>query len=104
MNKLIITISLLCIILMVGCSNSTITGKTITEKTLKINDIKLSEHNSADNCWVVYDGSYYDITPMIATGKHKPVDYLCGTDITKSFDSGRHAGYDEQKLGKYLVE
>ena len=54
----------------------------------------------ADNCLVVFDGGIYDLTSMIATAKHKPIDRLCGTDIT---DSGAHGDYLTSKLEKYYV-
>ena len=61
---------------------------------------EVEDANVADDCLVIFEGGVYDLTPMIEAGKHKPVDKLCGTDIT---ESGAHGDYLTSKLEKYYV-
>ena len=62
---------------------------------------EIETNSLADKCWVVYSGSVYDMTPMISAGKHKPIDNLCGTDVTEVFDGvGKHSF---EKLSEFYI-
>lgn len=50
---------------------------------------KVTRHNQKNNCWIIYQGSIYDITAYF--GSHPGGDQLmlqyCGKDATQAFDS-----------------
>lgn len=70
----------------------------------------VSEHNSANDCWQVINGTIYDMTDFIANGFHKGgIDVIiaeCGTDSSAIFaqsHSGRKATQANNGLEDLVV-
>ncbi|HMR48690.1 MAG TPA: cytochrome b5-like heme/steroid binding domain-containing protein [Arachnia sp.] len=54
---------------------------------------QVAEHDSAEDCWTIIDGTVYDLTDWVNQhpgGSHRIVP-LCGTDGTSAFQ-GQHSG------------
>lgn len=66
----------------------------------------LDEHNTAESCWAVVDGSMYDLTEWIAQhpGGADRIIGLCGTDATAAF-SNQHDGAEapNEALSRFLL-
>lgn len=45
---------------------------------------EVAKHNSASDCWVIYNGGYYEVTPYVTKHKVRTVfnSSTCGKDIT----------------------
>ena len=46
---------------------------------------EVSQHNSKQDCWMIVDNQIYDLTSFLALGIHKPIDNLCGKDVTSIY-------------------
>jgi cytochrome b involved in lipid metabolism len=67
---------------------------------------EVSRNNTASKCWVVVDGSVYDLTQWITKhpGGASAITSLCGKDATASFD-GQHGGQarPSSTLNSYFI-
>lgn len=73
---------------------------------------ELAMHNIKNDCWIVYSGHIYGITPFF--GSHPGGDEImlkyCGRDATAAFDSKEqsppnpHSGNAVNLLSQYLIQ
>ncbi len=55
-------------------------------KTYTLADV--SAHNTSGDCWVAVNGKVYDITKLVASGKHPtPYSTFCGKDVTNEYNN-----------------
>ena len=94
-SKRIFTVVLsLSMLLVVSCSQTPATGKTIAPGTT-YSMAEVASHNNAQSCWLVIDGKVYDATDYLTRHPAGPDKILqtCGTDATDAFGGvGKHAG------------
>lgn len=66
---------------------------TVTAGPVFVSKAEVAKNNSRASCWVIIDGSVYDLTKWIAQhpGGASNILNLCGGDGTSSF-SGMHGG------------
>lgn len=98
MNKVIIIASI-AIVLLFGCTaveNNTTNNETNNDSNsddvMTYTLAEVSEHSTADDCWIVINGDVYDVTPYIARGVHPGGEAIldgCGKDATQMFLSTR---------------
>ncbi|MFA6064254.1 MAG: cytochrome b5 domain-containing protein [archaeon] len=93
----------LFVLLLFGCTQSQ--PKVVTPT---YNFINVGSHNAPEDCWVSFNGSVYDITPMtlaIPQGATSTLVDLCGTNATETFAqaSSVKVPAEEYLIGK-LVE
>ncbi len=74
-----------------------------TAKTYTLEDVK--EHNTPDDCWMMFEGKVYDLTEYI---RHHDV-YMdirdwCGTDMTEDFKTKAGVGRDHMEGSYTLLE
>lgn len=71
--------------------------------------VLVAEHNQADDCWMVIDGSVYDFTLYLPKHPAPPalMLYWCGKEATQAFRTktrGRsHSPYATQLLPQYRI-
>ena len=56
---------------------------------------QVATHNNANNCWVIYNGSYYDVTAYVNNHSGGPGAFTpttCGHDITRYMSGSTNAG------------
>jgi len=60
--------------------------------TYTLSDVQ--KHNTATDCWVIYDGKVYDITDYLRTHdtKYYFIDSWCGTDMTQAYNTKDNNG------------
>lgn len=61
---------------------------------------EISSRNSKSSCWVIYDGSYYDVTKFISEhdgGAGAFTEATCGNDITNYLSGATNSGTDVKK-------
>ena len=76
---------------------ATDSGTAVMTKTFTL--AVVAQHATKDDCWMAMEGGVYDITPVIASGKHPGGAAIiagCGKDGTAMFnnrpnDSGAHS-------------
>lgn len=63
--------------------------KTTNDLNSMIKLSTVAEHNKQTDCWTIYNGKVYDITPYLAyhPGGSKKLMLGAGTDCTKMFDN-----------------
>jgi cytochrome b involved in lipid metabolism len=66
---------------------------TVTAGPVFVTKAEVAKNNSRSSCWVIIDGSVYDLTKWIAQhpGGSSAILNLCGGDGTDAF-SGMHGG------------
>lgn len=66
---------------------------TVTAGPVFVSKAEVAKNNSRSSCWVIIDGSVYDLTKWIAQhpGGASNILNLCGSDGTSAF-SGMHGG------------
>lgn len=66
---------------------------TVTAGPVFVSRAEVAKNNSRSSCWVIIDGSVYDLTKWIAQhpGGASNILNLCGTDGSSAF-SGMHGG------------
>lgn len=90
---------------------ATVSLETPTPKIVNLFS-ELQNHNSKSDCWMVYSGHIYDITPFF--GSHPGGDAImlpyCGQDATTAFDTkdksnpSPHSENAKSLLQQYLVQ
>ncbi len=59
----------------------------------------VAKHNSADDCWMVINGSVYDVTTYVPSHPGSEIVRGCGKDATSLFQGERkHQGFEAQSL------
>jgi len=61
---------------------------------------EIATHNSSNNCWVIYDGAYYNVTNYVAEhegGVGAFTASTCGNDITKYLNGSTNSGTTVKK-------
>lgn len=87
MKKIVLTV-ILSVVLFV-LSTSIISAYTV-------NDV--SKHNTASDCWVVFDNGVYNITKYVSQhDEYLNIRSWCGTDITSEFKTKNGEGVDHKK-------
>lgn len=84
-----------------------VTGDVSGDAGITLSEV--SEHASADDCWMVIEGNVYDVTDFIA--QHPGGDEIlagCGTDATALFNDrpdnrGEHSNTARALLPQYFV-
>lgn len=66
---------------------------TVTTGPVGYTSAEVAQNDSQSSCWVIVDGSVYDLTKWIAQhpGGSGAILNLCGTDASSAFDS-QHGG------------
>ena len=66
---------------------------TVTAGPVSVSKAEVAKNNSRSSCWVIIDGSVYDLTRWIAQhpGGASNILNLCGSDGTSAFE-GMHGG------------
>jgi cytochrome b involved in lipid metabolism len=66
---------------------------TVTAGPVFVSKAEVAKNNSRSSCWVIIDGSVYDLTKWIAQhpGGASNILNLCGSDGTSAFE-GMHGG------------
>jgi cytochrome b involved in lipid metabolism len=65
----------------------------------------VTKHNIETDCWVIYDGSIYDLTDYLSShDRYLNIRDWCGMDITKSFETKNGIGRDHKPSSYYLLE
>lgn len=67
---------------------------------------QVSEHNSADDCWVIYEQGVYDITTYlpIHNQRYSNITSWCGTDMTDDYNKERkHTNSTDNLLETFRV-
>jgi cytochrome b involved in lipid metabolism len=85
------------------------TADSNTNKNDSISTNEVAKHNTASDCWMIIEGSVYDVTSYIA--RHPGGDEIvdgCGIDATELFankgDDGRdHSANAKVMLRDYLI-
>lgn len=61
---------------------------------------EIAVHNSSNNCWVIYDGAYYDVTNFVTEhegGTGAFTASTCGNDITNYLNGSTNSGTTVKK-------
>ena len=65
----------------------------------------VAEHNTENDCWVIYDNGVYDITNYVAEhDRYMDIRSWCGTDITEAFETKDGTGRDHKSSSYALLE
>jgi cytochrome b involved in lipid metabolism len=86
--------------------NTTPTGNQNTRPGINLKE--LSSHNSASDCWVVFNGKVYDITNYISShpGGISSISAACGdSKLFENYLNSQHGSkYDSQmsQIGKFM--
>ena len=65
----------------------------------------VAEHNTENDCWVIYDNGVYDITNYVAEhDRYMDIRNWCGTDITEAFETKDGTGRDHKSSSYALLE
>jgi len=68
-----------------------------------LNDVE--KHNVTSDCWVVFDGSVYDLTKYIVNhDRYLDIREWCGKDMTEDFKSKAGVGRDHRVSSYSLLE
>ncbi len=85
-----------------GCASSTpsATPAPTTTAPASYSLADIAKHATRYDCWMAINGSVYDVTDYIASGRHNPqILEGCGIDATTLFESQRkHSGEEAQQL------
>lgn len=66
---------------------------------------EVSTHNSADDCWVVFNGYVYDVTNYVTIhDRFVDIRGYCGTDITDPFKTKGGEGKDHKASAYQILE
>lgn len=68
--------------------------------------IDVTQHNKASDCWMIVDGLTYNVTDYIKSGMHPGGNNIlkgCGKDATIMFDN-KHKSETKAMLADYLVK
>ena len=114
MKKMIVAVFVLTILIVAGIFlTKNITGNAISKEIENKSCLgdscpiasgytlqEVSQHNSKGDCWMIINNSIYNVTAFLTLGLHKPIDNLCGTDVTNIYP------HDKERLSKldYLGE
>ncbi|KAL8253196.1 hypothetical protein R6Q59_036889 [Mikania micrantha] len=73
------------------------------EKTFVFDDV--SNHNKADDCWLIISGKVYDVTPFIDDHPGGAEVWLrvTGKDASVDFSDVGHSDIAKEKMKKYYV-
>ena len=65
----------------------------------------VAQHNTEDDCWVIYDNGIYDITNYLDDhDRYLDIREWCGTDMTEAFETKDETGRDHKDSSYALLE
>jgi cytochrome b involved in lipid metabolism len=65
----------------------------------------VAQHNTEDDCWVIYDNGIYDITNYLDDhDRYLDIREWCGTDMTEAFETKDDTGRDHKDSSYALLE
>lgn len=75
------------------------------QNTRVITVAELSEHNSAESCWMAIHGIVYDVTEFMSRhpGGSSILKKNCGSDQTDNFERFRHSQRARTMAKKYQI-
>lgn len=88
--------------------NDTTPSESMTDETSMTTPLTMDEvakHNTPQDCWMVIEGTVYDVTPFIAAGMHPGGEAIlegCGIDATELFNTrpmGDNTPHSEKARG-----
>ncbi|KAL2653772.1 hypothetical protein R1flu_021900 [Riccia fluitans] len=71
----------------------------------KYSATEVSEHNSAEDCWLIIQGKVYDVTKYLDDhpGGDQILIAAAGEDATDEFDEAGHSEDARKMMDKYLI-
>jgi len=114
-NKYFIAVSLLSLVLVLsGCgtkgAQAPVTSQT-PEVAISNNPVlsleEVSKHASANDCWMMIDGQFYDLSSYIQSAKHPGGEKIvngCGKDASAMFaEIKKHDPRAREELVNHLI-
>lgn len=85
---------------------------TAQAETTKLTEAEVAKHNTENDCWVIVNGSVYDVTSFIGQhpGGASAITQACGSDGTGIFQGtqsngrrGGHSSSEQDQLDSFKV-
>lgn len=91
-----ITVFILIVFALISPINIFATSYTLDE---------VAEHDSSNDCWMIFEQSVYDITSYLRShDRYLEIDSWCGLDMTQDFQTKADSGRDHKSSSYALLE
>lgn len=114
MKKILLVVIILIVAGAVYMANDTYKGRFVSTPKVTIGEMDvdaggvtvatLAQHNSKDDCWIVYSGRVYDVTRFlpIHPGGVKKIAQFCGKAV--GFEDAFHGQHGTSKVEKLKTQ